>query len=117
MARRFIRPKHTRRVAARLTLAVVALHAALLLTFWLDPTDPPRQGTFMQLMWASARRPSFLVLAVVAIAAPTLTILAWPVRGVHRRWLVISWGVFLFFAGWHYTHRLLVMMRILYEQT
>jgi len=116
MTRRLIRPRHARRVAARLTLAVVLLHAALLLMLWLDPVDPPRRVPVMQLLWAAARRPSFVLLAVVVLVAPALTLLAWPVRGRHRAVLVLSWLVVLALAGWHYAHRLGVMLRILYEQ-
>lgn len=116
MVRRTLSPARARRIAARMTFCVVALQAAMLIALWLDPVDPPRAGTLLQLWWASTRRPSFVLLLAVLTAGPALTLLAWPVRGRHRIWLVVAWAVFLaVVAGW-YAHRAAVMLRILSSQ-
>ena len=114
--RRLLSSRRKRRVALRLTLAVVALHAGLLLMLAVMPTDPPRQGTWLQLLWATEYRPSFYVLSVVLIGAPVLTVAALPIRGRHRAWLAVSWGAVVILAGAYYAHRLGVMTRILWNQ-
>jgi hypothetical protein len=112
MARR----KRRRQLAGVMTWAVAALQGAVLLTFAVDPSDPPQAQGLFQLLWAAAHRPSFYPLVGLLVAGPVLTGLAWCVRGPHRPWLIASWAAFLPLAILWHAHRLNVMLRILWQQ-
>lgn len=114
MAKRLISLKRQRAIAARMTLGVVALQAAVLLAFAVTPGEPPAGGTLWQLLWAASRRPTFYPLVALLLAGPPLTVLAWRIAGPHRRWLVAGWVVFLAVAVPLFGHRIWVMLRVLW---
>ncbi len=118
MARRLVTAARKRAIAARLALVVLALQGAVLLALAMTPGDPPGGArlTLWQLLWASARKPTFYPLVGLLVAGPVLTVVAWRLRGPHRSWLVLGWGAFLAIAVPVYGFRLAVMLRVLWWQ-
>lgn len=112
--KRWITLSRQRRIAQRLALVVLALQGALLVALAVTPGDPPASGTLWQLLWAASRRPTFYPLVALLLAGPPLTWAAWRVRGVHRRWLAVGWGVFGIIAMTYFAGRLAVMLRVLW---
>lgn len=116
MARRWLNSSRQRWLAQRLTLIVLAMQGALLVALAVTPGDPPTRGTLWQLLWAASRRPTFYPLVILLMAGPPLSWLAWQVRGVHRRWLAIGWGTFTALLLVFFSHRVDVMLRVLWWQ-
>ena len=94
-------------------LAVILLHAALLMVMATDPAPLPLRLTLLELLWAAARRPSFDLLLANATAGPVLTYLAWTAHGYHRRALAASWVVFVVLMIHPFGERVLVMLRVI----
>ena len=101
-------------VAVWLTAAVLLLQAALIYTFIMDPSDPPRSGSLWQALWALMHKPSFYPLVALLVVGPPATWIGWTVPGRHRLWLAASWGVFLPLLITIYGHRVSVMLKILW---
>lgn len=114
MAKRFISLKRQRALAARMTLATLAMQGALLVTLAVTPGDPPGGATLWKLLWASSRKPTFVPLVILLLAGPPLTWLAWRIGGPHRRWLVAGWLTFAVIVALFYIPRLDAMLRILW---
>ena len=106
--------KRRRQLAGRLTLAVAALHGALLLTLALDEDPLPWEVGLFELLWAAAHRPMFYPLVAVLIAGPVLTALAWRVPGRHRHYLLGIWGVSVLLLGTVFAERMRLMLEILH---
>jgi hypothetical protein len=98
-----------------LTAAVVALQAALLVMFWLDPSDPPRSGSLWQALWALGHKPSFYPLVGLLVVGPAATWLAMSRPGVHRQRLLVAWAVFLPLVTVMHGHRIYVMLSVLWQ--
>lgn len=103
-------------MAEHLALVVIALQAVLLLAFAATPTDPPPRITLFELLWASARKPTFYPLVALILAGPPLTILALRKAGRHRWWLAISWVGFAALLIACFGQRVAVMLRVLWWQ-
>jgi len=99
-----------------MAMVVMALQAAVLLTLLLTPTHPPARLTFFELLWASARRPTFYPLVALMLAGPVLTWLALLERGVHRRWLAVTWCAFLLAVVIGFGDRVAAMLRVMLWQ-
>lgn len=97
-----------------LTFAVLFLQAALLVAFALDPSQPPRAGSFMQALWALGHKPSFYPLVGLLIAGPWTTWLALSRRGGHRRVVMASWALFLPLVMVMHGERIAVMLKVLW---
>lgn len=116
------KPRHKRAAAQRMALAVTALQLALLVALWATPGEPPRGSggaggvTLWQLLWASARKPTFYPLVALLLAGPALSVVAWRIAGRHRLWLVTSWVAFAAIALPTFGDRLSVMLRVLWWQ-
>lgn len=98
-----------------LTLTVLALQAALLVVFWLDPSDPPRCSSLWQALWALGHKPSFYPLVALLVVGPAATWLAMSRRGAHRQRLLIAWAVFLPLVTIMHGHRVYVMLSVLWK--
>ena len=109
-----IRSRRSPRLVVGLTLCVLLMQAALLAAFVLDPSDPPRAGSFWQALWALGHRPSFYPLVGLIVFGPWATWLAMASRGKHRRLLLGSWLLFLPLAVMLHGHRLAVMLKVLW---
>jgi hypothetical protein len=115
---RILGVRRQRMIAARLALAVLLLQGAVLLTWYVTPGEPPRGQTLTmwQLLWASSRKATFYPLVALLVAGPVLTVLACRVDGRHRLWLVCGWVGFALVATHAFSHRLEVMLRVLWWQ-
>jgi hypothetical protein len=102
------------RLTAYLTLLVLLLQAALLVTFALDPSQPPTASSFFQALWALGHKPSFYPLVALLVIGPWATWLALSGRGGHRRVVLASWLLFLPLALVLHGHRIAVMMKVLW---
>lgn len=106
-----------RRFAGRLTAVVMALQVSLLAVLALVPGEPPRlQFTWLELLWAAGRRPTFYPLLAVFTAGPALTLLAVAVPGRHRAWLALSWCAFSLALMVLFGRRIAVMLDVLWWQ-
>lgn len=94
---------------------VLVLQAAVVVTFLLDPTDPPKRGALWQGLWALDRKPTFVPLVALLAVGPAATWLAWSIRGPHRRRLVIGWTLFGCIAATWFAHRIWVMTTLMWE--
>jgi len=94
---------------------VVALQVAMVVTFMVDRSDPPRVGSLWQALWALSHKPSFYPLVGVVLIGPPATYLAWTRRGAQRWAVAIAWAVFIPAAYVFFSHRIAVMLRLLYE--
>lgn len=101
-------------ICARLTLGVISLQGALLLTLWVTPTWTPPRVQFIELLWAWMHRPTFYPLVALIAAGPLMTLVAWTSPGRHRLWLVLSWLVFAVVLTQYYGDRSRVMLRTLW---
>lgn len=115
--RRKFRTRPVRRdgLVRALTLTVVALQLALLVMFWWFPEDPPQRGTLWQALWARANMPPFYPLVGLILVGPPATYLALTMPGRHRRWLLAAWAAFLLLVAAVYSHRIIVMLEILWK--
>lgn len=112
--RRFESRTWERRIGSQLTWLVIALQWALLLTLWVTPTWQPPRVRFIELIWAWMHRPTFYPLASLTVVGPIATVMAWPCRGQHRRWLLLGWlAFFTVLVGWHW-ERITTMSRVLW---
>lgn len=102
-----------RRVAEHMAMVVLALQAALLLTFQVTPSRLPPRLTLLELLWALPQRPTFYPFLAVFLAGPVLTVFACRVRGGHRVWLLIGWGTFMVLLLAFFGDRVSLMLRIL----
>lgn len=105
--------KHAQ-LMVQLTCIVLLLQAALLVTFALDPSEPPRSASFVQALWALGHKPSFYPLVGLVLVGPWATWLALSGRGAHRRVLLASWVLFLPLALVLHGHRIAVMLKVLW---
>jgi hypothetical protein len=106
---------HQRKLAGTLALSVLALQASVIISFILDPSDPPRQGTLWQGLWAMCHKAGFIPLVGLLVVGPPATWLACSTRGSHRRWLSAGWGGFILVASIWFAHRIWVMTRLVWE--
>jgi len=102
-----------RRLADALGLVVLAVQAATLVVFAVDPmpgwADRPVPAEF----WALGRRWQFHLLLVALLAAPVLSIVAWRL-GARWRWLVAaSWPVFLLLLITLHERQLRIMLELI----
>lgn len=97
-----------------LTAAVVFLQAAVLIAFALDPSEPPRAGSFVQALWALGHKPSFYPLVGLLLIGPWATWMVISGRGPHRRVVIGAWLVFLPLAVVLHGHRIAVMLKVLW---
>ncbi len=104
----------TRRAAHWMTWAVVLLQGAMLLTLAVTPAAAPPRGTFFQLLWASARKPTFYPFVALLIGGPALTLLAWQMRGRDRAVLIASWFVFAGLTAHFFGERVMTMWRVVW---
>jgi hypothetical protein len=105
------------RFAARYTFqTVLALQGAVLLTFFVDPSNPPASEGLSQLLWALAHKPSFYPVAALVLVGLPITFIALMFRGKHRINLALTWATFLTILAVFHQHRIVVMIQILYEQ-
>lgn len=101
-------------VAGQLTVAVVLLNVGFYLTC-LSPAPPlPGDLGLLQLLWASAHRPSFYLLLMMLTLGPALTLMAWQVRGRHRLYLAMVWGASVVLMTTVLGPRMGLMLRILW---
>lgn len=100
-----------------MTWTVIALQAALILTFAVTPSDPPHGPHLLQLIWAAMHKPTFYPLAALLFAGPPLTYLAVRTPGRHRIALTLAWAACITLLLTTSHHRIAVMLRILWEQT
>ena len=112
----WIKPRHRRQFAAWLTWGVVLLQTAMLVTLAVTPTWQPPRVTFFELIWAWMRQPTFYPFVLLLLGGPTLTILAWMIRGWHRAGLVIAWFAFALLLHHHFGERVATMWRVLVWQ-
>ena len=103
-------------MANHMSLVVMALQGAVLLTLVLTPTELPPRITLFELLWAAAREPEFYPLVALIGAGPVLTVMACQVRGGHRPWLAVTWGAFLVALLVGFGDRVALMLRILWWQ-
>lgn len=96
---------------------VIALQVSLVLALVLVPGDPPEvRLTWLELLWASARRPMFYPFVAVLIAGPVLTLLAVSQPGRHRAWLALGWCAFSLVIMLLFARRIAVMLEVLWRQ-
>jgi hypothetical protein len=106
--------KRQRQLETRLTLAVAALHAALVLTLAMDNDSLPLRVGLFELLWAAAHKPMFYPLVAVIVIAPVLTALAWRPPGRHRYYLLGSWAVLIILSATVFNERIGLMLEILH---
>ena len=97
-------------------LVIIALQAVLLLALAATPADPPPRITLFELLWASARKPTFYPLVALMLAGPPLTVIAMRKTGRHRWWLALSWMGFTAILIACFGQRVAVMLRVLWWQ-
>lgn len=113
--RRGVRPVDRGKLVGLLTVTVVLLQVGLLVTFALDPSEPPRQSSLLQALWALSHKPSFYPLVLLLGVGPVATWLSFSVAGRHRWLLLGSWAVFMpLLIAWH-GHRVWVMLQLLWR--
>ncbi len=108
------RPSIRKRLCERLTVLVISLQAAFLLTLWVTPTWTPPRLKFFELIWAWMHRPTFYPLMALLAAGPVLTIVAWLHSGRHRAWLALGWLGFSFLLFKYHHERVVAMARVLW---
>ena len=96
--------------------AVVLLQGAMLLTLAVTPAEPPPRVTLFQLIWASARKPTFYPFVALLLAGPAFTLLAWQWRGRHRAVLMLGWLVFAGLTAHYFGERVMAMWRVIWWQ-
>ncbi|MFP4146043.1 MAG: hypothetical protein ACLFV3_12975 [Phycisphaeraceae bacterium] len=106
-------PPDRGRLAERLSLIVLALMASLLVMLVITPDGLPPPLPLFDLLWAAARKATFLPLLGLILAGPALTIWAMTVPGRHRGWLLAAWPTFLAIALHGWGDRLALMVRLI----
>lgn len=112
MAKRVSRRSH---LATHLTLTVLALQAAVVAVFFLDPGDPPAKGEVWQGLWALGHKPSFVPLIGLLVVGPPATWLARSIPGGHRYWLAAGWLAFIALVLARFAHRMGVMSWLVWK--
>jgi hypothetical protein len=116
-AKRAKRIRQAKSLIARYALhTVLALQAAVLLTFFIDPSTPPNSQGLGQLLWALAHKPSFYPVAALLLIGIPVTVLTALYRGKHRIQIAISWISFLTLIALYHHHKFATMIQILYQQ-
>ncbi len=106
----------TRRAANWMTWIVVLLQGAMLLTLAVTPAEAPPRTTFFQLLWASARKPTFYPVGALLLGGPVFTLLAWQIRGRHRAVLIAAWFVFAGLTAHYFGERVMTMWHVVWWQ-
>ena len=111
-----IRRPPSPRLAALLSIVVIAAQLGVIVAFVVDPSEAPRAGSLAAWLWASMHRWSFYPLVGLLVIGIPLTWLGLTVPGPHRQWLVGAWAVWLIVMAILYHNRLLTMLDILWRQ-
>ena len=109
--------RRRQRMAEHAALVVIALQVSLVLALVLVPGEPPTtRMAWVELLWASARRPTFYPFVAVLTAGPALTLLAVREAGRHRAWLALAWCAFSLVLMLVFARRIAVMLDVLWRQ-
>lgn len=79
-------------VAAQFAVGLQGVALAVLSVTW---TRAPAGSDVFALLWLREQRPVIVLTGLSLGGAAALTVVAWPVRGAVRGWLVVSWLVTL----------------------
>lgn len=114
---RIISVDRKRRMAEHMAMVVMAVQVSALMALMLVPGRPPiLQVEFLEMLWASARRPTFYPLVALFTAGPLLTVIAVWQPGRHRAWLALAWCMFALVGIIAFGRRVAVMVDIVWWQ-